>query len=105
MHSSLLADPRALSEASTALHLSCQQLRLGMLYCQHHQLAIAGARGAFALSVVGLIGLGSRDAALGGLQQDLLQPVGKDDGGKVCQDGVGARLHKALLHQGSLHAQ
>lgn len=57
-------------------------------------LAITGARRASALGVVGLVRLGSCNAALGGLEQNLLQPVGEDDGRKVRQDGVGARLHK-----------
>jgi len=54
----------------------------------------ARARGAPALCVVWFVGLCSCNAALGGLEQDLLQPVREDDGRKVRQNGVGACLSK-----------
>ncbi len=59
--------------------------------------SIAGARGASALGVVWLIWFCGSDAALRRLQQDLLEPVGKDDGRKVRQNGVGARLREPTI--------
>ena len=57
----------------------------------------ARARGAPALCVVWFVGLCSCNAALGGLQQDLLQPVREDDGCKVRQNGVGACLREERI--------
>lgn len=54
----------------------------------------ARARGAPALCVVWFVGLSSCNAALRGLEQDLLEPVREDDGRKVRQNGVGACLRK-----------
>lgn len=65
-------------------------------------LSIASPRRALALGVVGLIRLCCCDATLGRLQQDLLQPVGEDDGRKVRQDGICACLRNLQISSLSL---